>query len=111
MGSYWRAPIWIGAGVLAAAAAVVGVGGALLCENALRSPRHAPAVRPGWETVTIQGLRDANVSPVHARAIAASGPSVTLRLVPGAGHTGAATADPEGFKRRVLGWFQGSYRP
>ena len=54
----------------------------------------------------IEGLRDNNVSPAHARAIAASGRSVTLWLVPGAGHTGAAAADPEGFKRRVLGWFQ-----
>ena len=54
----------------------------------------------------IQGLSDDNVSPAHARAIAASGRSVTLWLVQGAGHTGAAAADPEGFKRRVLGWFQ-----
>ncbi len=54
----------------------------------------------------IEGLRDNNVSPAHARAIAAAGRSVTLWLVPGAGHTGAAAADTEGFKRRVLGWFQ-----
>ena len=54
----------------------------------------------------IEGLGDNNVSPAHARAIAASGRSVTLWLVPGAGHTGAAAADTEGFKRRVLGWFQ-----
>ena len=54
----------------------------------------------------IEGSRDNNVSPAHAHAIAASGRSVTLWLVPGAGHTGAAAADPEGFKRRVLGWFE-----
>jgi uncharacterized protein len=54
----------------------------------------------------IQGLRDSNVWPAHARAIAASGGSVTLWLVPGAGHTAAAAADTEAFKRRVLGWFQ-----
>ena len=54
----------------------------------------------------IHGLRDTNVSPAHARAIAAHGRSVTLWLVTGAGHTGAAAADPEGFKRRVLSWFQ-----
>jgi alpha-beta hydrolase superfamily lysophospholipase len=58
----------------------------------------------------IQGLEDANVSPAHARAIAASGRCVTLWLVPGAGHTGAAAADPEGFRRRVLGWFQAAAR-
>ena len=54
----------------------------------------------------IQGLFDDNVSPAHARAIAASGRSVTLWLVPGAGHTAAAAADPKGFRWRVLGWFQ-----
>jgi alpha-beta hydrolase superfamily lysophospholipase len=54
----------------------------------------------------IQGSSDSNVSPADAGAIAASGRSVTLWLVPGAGHTGAAAADTAGFKRRVLGWFQ-----
>jgi hypothetical protein len=54
----------------------------------------------------IQGLRDTNVSPAHARAIAASGRSVILWLVPGAGHTNAAATDTEGFKRRVLGYFE-----
>jgi dipeptidyl aminopeptidase/acylaminoacyl peptidase len=57
----------------------------------------------------IEGLRDTNVTPAHARAIAAASRSVTLWLVPGAGHTAAAAADPEGFRRRVLGWFEANW--
>ncbi len=54
----------------------------------------------------IQGLSDTNVMPEHAKAIAAASLCVSLWFVPGAQHAGAAAADPEGFRRRVLGWFE-----
>jgi dipeptidyl aminopeptidase/acylaminoacyl peptidase len=54
----------------------------------------------------IEGSRDTNIPLRHARAIASCGRSVTLWLVPDAGHTGAAGTDPKGFRRRVIDWFE-----
>lgn len=54
MGSFGKALIWMGAAALAGAGVLSGVGGPLLCENALRPPRRAVTARVGWETVAIR---------------------------------------------------------
>jgi len=59
----------------------------------------------------IHGRMDTNLPPRHSEMIVArSGsrnPPVALWEPAGAGHTGAAGAEPEEFERRVIGWFEG----
>ncbi len=53
----------------------------------------------------IHGDADNNIPLAQSRAIAARNPAIQLWVVPGARHTEAASAAPEEFKRRLLGWF------
>jgi dipeptidyl aminopeptidase/acylaminoacyl peptidase len=54
----------------------------------------------------IHGLSDRNIPNYHSDMIQSHNPeAVVVWRVPGAGHTGAHTAAPEEFERRVLGWF------
>ena len=54
----------------------------------------------------IHGSNDVNTPPRHSVAIKARKPNgVSLSIVPGAVHTGASSADPKEFQRRVLEWF------
>ncbi len=53
----------------------------------------------------IHGLSDDRTPYSNSVRLAAANRANTLWLVPKAGHTGAASAAPEEFRRRVLGWF------
>lgn len=53
----------------------------------------------------IHGDADDNIPLDQSRAIVARNPAIQLWVVPGARHTEAASAAPEEFKRRLLGWF------
>jgi hypothetical protein len=53
----------------------------------------------------IHGDADDNIPLEQSRAIAARNPEIQLWVIPGARHTEAASAAPEEFKRRLLGWF------
>ena len=53
----------------------------------------------------IHGLNDVRTPPSDSKRLAEANPRDPLWLVPNAGHTGASAAEPEEFKRRVLGWF------
>ena len=68
------------------------------------SPREA-ILRSQTPILLIHGLTDDRTPPSHSIAIHAANPRGALWLVPGAGHTAAAAAAPEEFRRRVLGWF------
>jgi uncharacterized protein len=60
---------------------------------------HVPAL-------LIAGLADNNIPPRHSRQIfALAGAPSEIWEVPGAGHTAAAGADPQGFQNKVLAWF------
>lgn len=58
----------------------------------------------------IHGLEDTNLPPRNSEMIVARslarGPAVVLWEPMEAGHTGAASAKPEEFERRVIGWFE-----
>jgi fermentation-respiration switch protein FrsA (DUF1100 family) len=53
----------------------------------------------------IHGLVDTNLPPRHSEQIKASRFGVLLWEPVSAGHCGAATAQPEEYERRVVGWF------
>ncbi len=53
----------------------------------------------------IHGLSDSRTPPSNSQILAAANTSDPLWLVPKAEHTGAFKAQPEEFRRRVLGWF------
>ena len=60
---------------------------------------HVPAL-------LIAGLEDRNIPPRHAKKILKQADAqCELWLVPGAGHTTAASTAPVEFERRVLAWF------
>ena len=54
----------------------------------------------------IHGLADSRTPPSHSEELTKANPRDPLWLVPNAGHTGAAAAQPEEFRKRVLGWFE-----
>ena len=54
----------------------------------------------------IHGLDDDRTPYYHSQRLALANPAAQLWLVPLAGHTGAYTAAPAEFRRRVLGWFR-----
>jgi pimeloyl-ACP methyl ester carboxylesterase len=62
----------------------------------------------------IHGLKDTNLPPHNSELILAQsmsrGPAVVLWEPPNAGHTGAASADPAEFERRVIAWFDNHNR-
>jgi dipeptidyl aminopeptidase/acylaminoacyl peptidase len=53
----------------------------------------------------VHGLKDFRTPPSHSEKLARANPQDPLWLVPNAGHTGAAAAEPEAFRRKVLAWF------
>ena len=53
----------------------------------------------------IHGLKDFRTPPSNSEKLASANPRDPLWLVPNALHTGAAAAEPDEFRRRVLGWF------
>ena len=53
----------------------------------------------------IHGLKDFRTPPTNSEKLASANPRDPLWLVPNAGHTGAVAAEPDEFRRRVLGWF------
>ena len=53
----------------------------------------------------IHGLKDFETPPAHSEKLAQANARNRLWLVPGALHTGAAGAEPEEFRKRVLAWF------
>jgi dipeptidyl aminopeptidase/acylaminoacyl peptidase len=54
----------------------------------------------------IHGLADFRTPPSNSRELASANAGDPLWLVAGAHHTGASSAAPEEFRKRVLGWFQ-----
>jgi uncharacterized protein len=68
----------------------------------IRSIAHA--VSP---ILLIHGLKDFRTPPSNSVRLASANPLDPLWLVPNALQTGAAAAEPEEFRRRVLGWFGG----
>lgn len=54
----------------------------------------------------IHGLLDTRTPYWHSQALEAANPHNSLWLVPGAGHTGANSANPQEFREKVLTWFQ-----
>ena len=53
----------------------------------------------------IHGLDDFRTPAYNSEKLASANPQNSLWLVPNALHTGAAAAEPDEFRRRVLGWF------
>jgi fermentation-respiration switch protein FrsA (DUF1100 family) len=53
----------------------------------------------------IHGLKDDRTPPYNSEQLAQANPQDVLWLVPKAGHTGAAAAEPDEFRGRVLAWF------
>jgi dipeptidyl aminopeptidase/acylaminoacyl peptidase len=53
----------------------------------------------------IHGLKDLRTPPSNSEKLASANPRDPLWLVPNARHTGAAAAEPDEVRRRVLGWF------
>ena len=53
----------------------------------------------------IHGLSDLRTPPYNSEKLASANPQNQLWLVPRALHTGAMAAEPDEFRRRVLGWF------
>ncbi|HEY5083965.1 MAG TPA: alpha/beta hydrolase [Rhizomicrobium sp.] len=74
------------------------------------SPQNAVAAS-SVPVLLIHGLKDTNLPPRHSEMIQARNrtrnPAVALWEPAEAGHRGAASAEPEAFERRVIGWFQG----
>jgi fermentation-respiration switch protein FrsA (DUF1100 family) len=66
----------------------------------LRSIAHASS-----PILLIHGLKDSRTPPSNSEKLASASPRNPLWLVPNALHTGAAAAEPDEFRRRVLGWF------
>jgi hypothetical protein len=54
----------------------------------------------------IHGLNDVRTPPSHSERLAKANPRDPLWLVPRAEHTGAAAAEPQEFRKRVLAWFR-----
>ena len=54
---------------------------------------------------------DGNEDEVLNRAYAAAGSSARLWELPGGGHTGALSAMPRAYERRVVGFFDDALRP
>jgi dipeptidyl aminopeptidase/acylaminoacyl peptidase len=57
----------------------------------------------------IHGLLDDNLPPRNSEMIVAESRgrnNVVLWELPDAGHTGAASAEPQEYERRVIGWLQ-----
>ena len=54
----------------------------------------------------IHGLNDTRTPPSNSERLASANPRDPIWLVPNALHTGAAAAEPDEFRRRVLGWFE-----
>lgn len=61
-------------------------------------------VRTSTPVLLIHGLADDRTPPVNSIRLARANPRAQLWLVPNAGHTGASSAAPEEFRRRVLAW-------
>jgi uncharacterized protein len=53
----------------------------------------------------IHGLQDSRTPYWHSQALAGANARSVLWLVPNTGHTGAYSATPKEFRRRVLEWF------
>ncbi len=68
------------------------------------SPRSA-ILHSSTPILLIHGLRDVETPPWNSNELARSNSGDRLWLVPNAGHTGAAAAEPDEFRRRVLAWF------
>jgi uncharacterized protein len=59
----------------------------------------------------IHGLADDNLPPRHSERIKEGNPTVVLWEPRNAGHCGAASAEPEEYERRVVGWFDEHQSP
>jgi dipeptidyl aminopeptidase/acylaminoacyl peptidase len=68
------------------------------------SPRSAIS-HASTPILLIHGLKDFKTPPWNSEELARANPRDRLWLVPNAGHTGAAAAEPDEFRRRVLAWF------
>ncbi len=68
------------------------------------SPLHA-IENTATPILLIHGLKDTNTPPAHSEKLARANPRNPLWLVPNAVHTGAASVEPDEFRRRVLAWF------
>jgi fermentation-respiration switch protein FrsA (DUF1100 family) len=73
------------------------------------SPQNAVA-GSGVPVLLIHGKKDTNLPPRHSEMILAHSssriPAVALWEPSEAGHTGAASAEPFEFERRVIGWYE-----
>ena len=63
--------------------------------------------RASTPILLIHGLSDSRTPFTDSQKLARANPRNALWLVPNARHTGASAAEPEEFRRRVLGWFAG----
>lgn len=63
--------------------------------------------RTSTPTLLIHGLQDSRTPYWHSQALAQASAQSVLWLVPNAQHTGAYSAAPIEFRRRVLAWFAG----
>jgi hypothetical protein len=71
------------------------------------SPRQAVSLAK-TPVLLIHGLSDATIRPRNSLAIAVSSPDyVELWIVPGAGHCGAWSRQPQEFESRLLNWYGG----
>jgi len=61
--------------------------------------------RTATPILLIHGLLDTRTPPYNSERLAGVNPRASLWLVPNADHTGASTAQPNEFRKRVLGWF------
>lgn len=59
----------------------------------------------------IHGLADDNLPPRHSERIKFENPNAVLWEPANAGHCGAASAAPEEYERRVVGWFAAHQAP
>jgi dipeptidyl aminopeptidase/acylaminoacyl peptidase len=79
----------------------------------MASPEDAVA-QSSVPVLLIHGLKDTNLPPRHSEMILARsrarGADVELWEPATAGHTGAASTEPQEFERRVIGWFE-SHNP
>ena len=105
VGQFMRSPRFIAAPV-ATVAVASGMLYAKLVEG-LDFQQASPVksiARTSTPILLIHGLDDVRTPPSQSQKLAAANPGDPLWLVPKANHTGASTAAPDEFRRRVSSW-------
>ncbi|SRR6266568_4876576 len=98
---------WLGSTLLRPALMVGFYYARLKFDVDLRNARPRDAVAASRVPILlIHGRADANLPPRHSEEIKSYSPAVALWEPQGAGHCGAAGADPREYERRVVAWFE-----